>query len=95
MKFVSVRPPSSSTDRVKYTFEEAIKCGYADDGGMIVPEKFPKLTRKNLESWRKLSFPELTYEILKLFIDTDEIEHERILKPLLFLILLILKFLSV
>jgi len=48
--------------------------GLAPDGGLYVPEAFPKA---DLSGWRKLSYPDLAYSILSLFMD-DVPELQRI-----------------
>ena len=41
--------------------------GLADDGGLVVPESIPNVTDK-LAGWSELSYPELAYEIIRLFV---------------------------
>jgi len=50
-------------------FETAILAGFAEDGGLYVPEKLPQITSRQLEAWRTLSYAELAFKILSLFID--------------------------
>lgn len=47
-------------------FTDIVLEGLAPDGGLYVPESMP---RADLAAWRELSYPELAYEILKLFAD--------------------------
>jgi threonine synthase len=47
-------------------FTDIVLEGLAPDGGLYVPESMP---RADLAAWRGLSYPELAYEILKLFAD--------------------------
>lgn len=63
MKFVSTRGESP-----KLSFLEAVAEGLAPDGGLFVPEKMPDISGL-LESWEKLSYPELCFEFLRLFAD--------------------------
>lgn len=53
---------------------EAILKGICEDGGLFVPEKIPQLS-SSLESLAKMSYQELAYEILKLYL-TDFTEEE-------------------
>ncbi len=48
------------------SFTEAFLMGLATDGGLIVPEKIPKL---DLASLKNLDYKNLAFEIFKLFID--------------------------
>ena len=64
------------------TFDEAVLQGFAADGGLFVPDSIPQITESNLQSWANLSFQDLAFEILSLFIDPDIIP-ENDLKQLL------------
>ena len=52
--------------------------GYSKDGGLYFPETIPKLSQEQLESWSKLSYPDLLTEILCLYIDPSELSREQI-----------------
>eukprot|EP00730_Choanoeca_flexa_P017092 TRINITY_DN8187_c0_g1_i1.p1 TRINITY_DN8187_c0_g1~~TRINITY_DN8187_c0_g1_i1.p1 ORF type:complete len:500 (+),score=119.99 TRINITY_DN8187_c0_g1_i1:52-1551(+) len=59
------------------TFEDAVLSGWAEDGGMILPENIPELTDEQWTSWRSLSYCELCKAFLRLMIDEDELPtHE-------------------
>ncbi|MGI5949983.1 threonine synthase [Peptoniphilus sp.] len=60
MKFFSTRNPSQ-----KVEFNDAVLMGIAPDGGLFVPENFPKV---NLESLKDLSYKELAFEILSIYL---------------------------
>lgn len=49
-------------------FSEVLLEGLAPDGGLSVPVRLPSISSSQLESWRFLSYSELAYEILRLFI---------------------------
>ena len=59
---------------IKATASEAILKGICSDGGLFIPEKFPK-PDKSLEELSKLGYCDLAYEILKLYL-TDFTEDE-------------------
>ena len=63
-RFVSTRGGISPVN-----FDEAVLQGFAADGGLFVPESIPQVTTEQLENWAGLSFPDLAYELLSLFID--------------------------
>ena len=44
---------------------EAIVRGLAPDGGLYVPQEFP---RADLEAWRGLDYPQLAAEVLALYL---------------------------
>jgi len=64
-------------------FETAILDGFANDGGLYVPEQLPKISPQQLNAWKDLSYVDLAFEILSLFIDRSiisEIELKQLLK---------------
>ncbi|XWX01722.1 hypothetical protein V2A60_009751 [Cordyceps javanica] len=54
-----------------FTFEQAVLKGLASDGGLFIPEAIPAAT--NWQAWKDLSFADLAYEVLSLYISPDEI----------------------
>ncbi len=62
MKYVSTRGQVEAID-----FQDAVMMGLADDGGLIIPQSIPNV-RDKLESWAALTYPELAFEVLRLFI---------------------------
>lgn len=63
MRFISTRGKSG-----KVSSAEAIIKGLADDGGLFVPEYFPKVFEK-LKEKISISYEELAFEIIKEFFD--------------------------
>jgi len=57
-------------------FEEAVMTGLAPDGGLLVPRVLPDV-RDQLDHWATLSYQEITYEIMRLFVDIpgDDLRH--------------------
>jgi threonine synthase len=51
------------------SFCDAMLMGLAPDGGLLWPVAMPKVSSAELESWRKLSYADLAFEILSKFID--------------------------
>jgi len=49
-------------------FTDVLLEGLAPDGGLAVPESIPQVTPEQLLAWRSLSYADLAYEVLKLFI---------------------------
>src|SRR5213075_577189 len=50
-------------------FSEILLEGLAPDGGLYLPEHYPKVDATTLAKWRKLPYPELAFEVLSLYID--------------------------
>ena len=73
MKYLSTRGEVSGL-----TFEEALFSGYASDGGLLLPEIIPELSKDTLQKWRQLSYKELVENIIRLFIDDEEINNEEL-----------------
>lgn len=49
-------------------FQDAVLEGLAPDGGLLIPERIPDV-RDQLDYWATLSYQDLTYEVLRLFVD--------------------------
>ncbi len=64
MKYVSTR--GEATGR---SFGEILLEGLAPDGGLYVPERYPHIDAATLARWRGLSYPELAFEVMSLYID--------------------------
>ncbi|HYP81712.1 threonine synthase [Variovorax sp.] len=50
-------------------FCEILLEGLAPDGGLYMPERYPQVDAATLSRWRTLSYAELAFEILSLYID--------------------------
>jgi len=62
MKYVSTRDNSK-----EYNFEQVFLKGLADDGGLYVPTSLKKYSPQELQELKKLSYNELSTEIINLF----------------------------
>ena len=51
-------------------FETAVLDGFAADGGLYVPQSIPRISGGQLQQWSQLSFVDLAFEILSLFIES-------------------------
>ncbi|WVQ71413.1 threonine synthase [Cryptococcus sp. DSM 104548] len=58
------------------SFEDAVLTGLAPNGGLYIPTHIPELPSDWQTKWAKLSFPELSHEILSLFVPTAVIPSE-------------------
>lgn len=52
-------------------FSSVVLSGLARDGGLFLPQTIPDVTAQ-LDSWQKLSYQELAYEIMRLYVDLSE-----------------------
>jgi threonine synthase len=64
MKYVSTRGRESGQ-----TFTDILLEGLAADGGLSVPERWPRITRPKLDAMRDMTYPQLAFEILRFFAD--------------------------
>lgn len=64
LKYISNKGGGKAVD-----FETAILDGFAVDGGLYVPETIPNITLEQLAQWKGLSYTDLAFEILSLYID--------------------------
>jgi len=64
LKYISTRG-----DATRRSFSEILLEGLAPDGGLYLPEQYPKIAAETLSKWRGLAYHELAFEILSLYID--------------------------
>ncbi len=50
-------------------FSDILLEGLAPDGGLYLPQTYPKVDAALLAQWRTLSYPDLAFQVLSLFID--------------------------
>ncbi|KAH3676446.1 hypothetical protein WICMUC_002077 [Wickerhamomyces mucosus] len=67
---------SSAAD--SHSFEEVVLKGLASDGGLFIPSKIPKLPANFVEEWKDLSFTDLAFNILRLYIEESEISNDEL-----------------
>ncbi|MFN8109557.1 MAG: threonine synthase [Thermoleophilia bacterium] len=60
---------STRGDEAPRGFCDILLEGLAPDGGLYLPEAYPRLDADTLESWRALDYPDLALAVLRLFID--------------------------
>ena len=64
MRYVSTRG-----DATPRAFCDILLEGLAPDGGLYLPERYPKVDAATLARWRPLPYADLAFEILSLYID--------------------------
>jgi threonine synthase len=64
VKYVSTRGHPASQ-----SFTDILLEGLAPDGGLMVPEQWPRIMRVKLDAMRDLPYPRLAFEILRFFAD--------------------------
>jgi threonine synthase len=91
MRYVSTRSKSGADNNdSSVSFEEALTSGYANDGGLFVPEHLPSISKETMQEWiygkhddsgsnNKIeSYSQLMYTILRMFIDCAEVSDEKL-----------------
>ena len=68
MRYFSTRAASGSASERK-RFCEILLEGLAPDGGLYLPEHYPQVDDATLTKWRSLSYADLAFEVLSLYID--------------------------
>ncbi|XP_077969239.1 threonine synthase-like 2 isoform X1 [Styela clava] len=71
MKFVSTRGGVGLV-----SFEDALFSGYANDGGLFVPENIPQIPVETLTSWKNLSYAEIVEKVVSIFVTEEEIPRK-------------------
>lgn len=69
------RSTRSSTEQ-SVSFEEAIITGLAKDGGLFIPSEIPQISSNDIKSWENLTFQELAFQIMRLYIKNEEIPDD-------------------
>jgi threonine synthase len=64
LKYISTRG-----DKTERGFSDILLEGLAPDGGLYLPAHYPKVDDATLTRWRGLSYAQLAFEILSLYID--------------------------
>jgi len=62
MRYISTRGNSPAK-----TFTEILLAGLAPDGGLYLPERYPEVSREELDAWRALPYHELAFKVLEKF----------------------------
>ncbi len=68
MKYLSTRGDANSGESLR-PFCEILLEGLAPDGGLYLPQSYPRIDAATLARWRELSYAELAYQIRSLYID--------------------------
>ncbi|RTL47584.1 MAG: threonine synthase [Rhodocyclaceae bacterium] len=63
MRYISTRGQSPAE-----SFCDILLGGLAPDGGLYLPEAYPQVSKETLARWRGLSYADLAYEVLSLYI---------------------------
>lgn len=71
MKYISTRGHNT-----RYSFDEIIRQGIPDDGGLFVPETIPTLPEDYYEKITQKTFHEIALDIAGLFIDEDIVPRD-------------------
>lgn len=64
MRYVSTRGGAAAA-----SFSEVLLGGLMGDGGLAMPDAYPQVTGAELAAWRRLSYPELAFEIIRRYVD--------------------------
>ncbi len=67
MNYLSTRGGPFRPDGRDAHFLDILLEGLAPDGGLAMPERYPRVAADTLEAWRSLSYAELAFEVVRLF----------------------------
>jgi threonine synthase len=68
MNYVSTRG-AMAADGAPQSFLQIVLGGLAPDGGLAMPERYPRVTPAELAAWRGLAYADLAYAIIEKFAD--------------------------
>jgi len=66
-----VRYSSTRGETPAMGFQDAVMTGLAPDGGLLIPSLIPGVEDR-LDAWATLSYPDLAYEVMRLFVDIPD-----------------------
>ncbi len=64
IKYVSTKGGVSPVN-----FDEAVLQGFAQDGGLFVPDTIPVVSQEQMKQWAGLGYTDLAFELLRLYVD--------------------------
>ena len=62
---------STRNNKLKKKFSEVLLDGLADDGGLYVPKKWPKVSKKELSKFQNMNYQQIAFHISKKFIENE------------------------
>jgi threonine synthase len=68
MNYVSTRG-TIAAGNAPQRFLDVLLSGLAPDGGLAMPESYPRVTPAELAAWRALPYPELAFAIIRRYVD--------------------------
>jgi len=62
---------STRNNKKEYNFEQIMRLGIPDDGGLFIPIQIPKLPKSYIDDLVNKSFEQIAFDIARLYIDTS------------------------
>jgi len=62
---------STRNNKLKKKFSEVLLLGLAEDGGLFIPKKWPKVSKKELSKFKNMNYQQIAFHISKKFIENE------------------------
>ena len=62
---------STRNNKLKKRFSEVLLLGLAEDGGLFIPKKWPKVSKKELSKFKNMNYQQIAFYISKKFIENE------------------------
>ena len=62
---------STRNNKLKKRFNEVLLLGLAEDGGLFIPKKWPKVSKKELSKFKNMNYQQIAFHISKKFIENE------------------------
>ena len=62
---------STRNNKLKKKFSEVLLLGLAEDGGLFIPKKWPKVSKKELSKFKNMNYQQIAFYISKKFIENE------------------------
>lgn len=74
----SVTYSSTRGGQKNLDFRTVVMQGLAHDRGLFVPDTLPTVSPQELAAWRKLPYDDLAVEVIRKFVDEDQVPYEKL-----------------
>ena len=62
---------STRNNKIKKSFKEVLLTGLSDDGGLYIPKKWPKVSKKEFSKIKRMNYQQIAFHISKKFIKNE------------------------
>ena len=72
---------STRNNKIKKSFKEVLLTGLSDDGGLYIPKKWPKVSKKEFSKIKRMNYQQIAFHISKKFIKCKTLNCPPTIQP--------------